>query len=54
MGDSVGESKFGASTASGGNQNINPFLSTTQRGDFWKNELNAPFTKATFLANPGP
>ena len=54
MGDSVGESKFGASTASGGNQNINPFLSTTTRGDFWKNELNAPFTKQTYLVNPGP
>jgi len=24
------------------------------RGDFWKNELNAPFTKQTYLENPGP
>ena len=29
-------------------------MSTTQRGDFWKNELNAPFTKQTYLGNPGP
>lgn len=26
----------------------NGFLSNTTRGDFWKNELNAPFTNATF------
>jgi len=24
------------------------------RGDFWKNELNAPFTAQTYLENPGP
>ena len=29
-------------------------MSNTTRGDFWKNELNAPFTKATFEKNPGP
>ena len=34
--------------------NANPFMSSTVRGDFWKNELNAPFTKATFNKNPGP
>lgn len=39
-----GESKFGAST-SPGKQNINPFMSTTTRGDFWKNDVSAPFTK---------
>ena len=33
---------------------MNPFMSTTTRGDFWKNELSAPFTKQTFLINPGP
>ena len=35
-------------------QNVNPFLSGTTRGDFWKNELSAPYTKATFNRNPGP
>lgn len=35
-------------------ENANPFMSSTVRGDFWKNELNAPFTKATFIKNPGP
>ncbi len=24
------------------------------RGDFWKNELNAPYTKQTYLQTPGP
>lgn len=42
MGSSIGESKFDSST--NGRQNLNPFMSTTMRGDFWKNELNAPFT----------
>jgi hypothetical protein len=30
------------------------FSGKTTRGDFWKNELNAPYTKATFNVNPGP
>jgi hypothetical protein len=34
--------------------NANPFLSSTGRGDMWKNELNAPFTRATFIKTPGP
>ena len=50
---SLNDSKFGASTVSA-KQNVNPFMSTTMRGDFWRNELNAPFTQQTFLANPGP
>jgi len=29
-------------------------MSTTDRGDFWKNEITAPFTKQTYLENPGP
>ena len=49
----IRESQFATSTTSG-KQNLNPFMSTTQRGDFWKNELNAPFTKQTYLGNPGP
>lgn len=53
MHTSMDDSKFGASTVSG-KQNMNPFMSTTMRGDFWKNELSAPYTKQTFLANPGP
>ena len=31
-----------------------PFMSTTERGDFWKHELNAPYTKQSFLQNPEP
>jgi len=52
MGSSIGESKFDSST--NGRQNLNLFMSTTMRGDFWKNELSAPFTKQTYLENPGP
>jgi hypothetical protein len=29
-------------------------MSTTTRGDFWRNEITAPFTKQTYLGNPGP
>ena len=50
---STQDSHFGVSTASG-RQTVNPFMSTTQRGDFWKNELNAPYTKQSYLSNPGP
>ena len=53
MNGSIQDSKFGVSTTSG-RQNVNPFMSTTQRGDFWKNEFNAPYTKQTYLINPGP
>lgn len=40
----------------GTNQNKVPnnFLSTTKRDDFWKNKIDAPFTKATNEGNPGP
>lgn len=30
------------------------FGSKTMRGQFWKNELDAPYTKATFNKAPGP
>jgi len=29
-------------------------MSSTQRQGFWKNELNAPYTKQTYIRNPGP
>ncbi len=29
-------------------------MSSTKRNDFWRNELNAPFTSATRSENPGP
>ena len=50
--DSQLESFYG----SGGAQlnATSPFASTTERVDFWKNELNAPYTKQTYLENPGP
>lgn len=35
-------------------QNLNPFLSSTGRADMWKNEMSAPFTRATYSKNPGP
>ena len=54
MNTSMQDSKFGASTASGGRQNVNPFMSTTTRGDFWKNEITTPYTQQTYLGNPGP
>ena len=52
-------SKAGVSTDDPSNQqssikNANPFLSSTSRGDMWRNQMNAPFTRATFLKNPGP
>jgi len=30
------------------------FGSKTMRGQFWKNELEAPYTRATFNKAPGP
>ena len=55
MNSTHGDSKFGSSSVQGGGRhNLNPFMSTTERGDFWKNELNAPYTKQTYLRNPGP
>ena len=45
------ESQYGQGS---GMNATSPFLSTTDRGDFWKNELNAPYTKQTYLENPGP
>lgn len=49
-------SQMGASTedSSTMTQNANPFLSGTGRGDMWKNEIVAPFTKSTSTKNPGP
>lgn len=29
-------------------------MSTTHRVDFWKNEITTPYTKQTFMKNPGP
>lgn len=29
-------------------------MSTTKREEFWKNEIDAPFTKQTYTLNPGP
>ena len=29
-------------------------MSGTGRADMWRNELNAPFTKQTYIKNPGP
>ena len=34
--------------------NQNPFLSSTGRADMWKAEMNAPYTKQSYLKNPGP
>lgn len=34
--------------------NQNPFMSTVGRVDHWKAELNAPYTKQTYIKNPGP
>lgn len=30
------------------------FLSKTKRDDFWRNEIITPYTKQTFVKNPGP
>jgi hypothetical protein len=38
----------------GKDPNASAFMSTTHRVDFWKNELATPFTKQTYLKNPGP
>lgn len=32
----------------------NSFLTKTKRGDFWRNEGETPYTKQTYLKNPGP
>ena len=50
----TGDSTFGASTNSMTQQNVKPFMSTTFTRDFWKNEMNAPFTQQTFKQTPGP
>ena len=36
------------------NSNANAFMSGTHRVDFWSNEGNAPYTKQTYMKNPGP
>lgn len=35
-------------------QTMNPFLSGTGRADMWKNDMRAPFTRQSYLKNPGP
>ena len=47
---------MGASTEESStiSQTQNPFMSGTGRADMWRNELNAPFTKQTYIKNPGP
>ena len=30
------------------------FIGTTERNDFWKNTIQAPYTKPTNIYNPGP
>ena len=53
MNSTLGDSKFEGSQ--GGRPNSNGFfLSTTARGDFWKNDPSAPFTQQTYMQNPGP
>ena len=48
-------SETGESSMNGtGRQRMNPFIYTTQRANFWSNEINAPFTKQTYIQNPGP
>ena len=34
--------------------NANPFLSSTSRGEMWRNLMSAPFTRPGYLKNPGP
>ena len=46
----TGESSF----VSGASRQRNPFVFTTHRSDFWSNEVDAPYTKQTFMTNPGP
>ena len=54
----LGSKAIGSTEASSLGQseivNPNPFMSATGRLDMWKNELSAPYTKATFSKNPGP
>ena len=33
---------------------MNPFIYTTERSNFWSNKIDAPFTKQTYIQNPGP
>lgn len=34
--------------------NTYPFRTTTKRGDQWTNRIDAPYTKQSYLKNPGP
>jgi hypothetical protein len=52
---------FGSRMSANGNeeqsqmsQTMNPFLSGTGRADMWKNDMRAPFTRQSYLRNPGP
>lgn len=35
-------------------ENVNPFLSKTARGEMWMADRDAPFTRQTFAKNPAP
>lgn len=37
-----------------GEGKVNPFMSSTIRGDTWQHDFNAPYTKQTFNESPGP
>ena len=46
------DSNFGERSMTAGNQT--QFNSTTHRVDFWRNDMSAPYTKQTYLKDPGP
>lgn len=50
----IGSVRAASTDESNMNSQLNPFLSGTGRGDMWRNKINAPYTKASFLQNPGP
>jgi hypothetical protein len=53
--DDKGYSKFSSTgSVNGANGNDIAFLNTTHRVDFWSNEIDTPYTKQTFMKNPGP
>lgn len=35
-------------------QEMAPFQTKTKRSDFWRNQMETPFTKQTYIQNPGP
>ena len=48
------DSSIYSSVNGGKDPNASAFMSATHRVDFWKNELNTPYTKQSYLKNPGP